>query len=75
MKNTIYTKQHEDFKLEVIKDSDIDEIVSDAYEIVCTNLNTGISDSVTTSTPQGAIALVDNVINELEHSSRRTKKP
>lgn len=74
MKKLIYNKQHEDFKLEVFKDSNIDESTGDAYEIIGTNLTTGESDSVTTALPQAAIALVDNVITELEYSSRITKK-
>jgi hypothetical protein len=71
MKELIYNKQHEDFKLEVFKDSEINELTDNAYEIIGTNITTGSSDSVTTRTPQGAIALVNNVILELEHSSRR----
>ena len=71
MKELLYSKQHENFKMEVFKDSDIDELTGNAYEIIGTNLTTGSSDSVTTNTPQGAVALVDNVITELEHSSRR----
>lgn len=73
MKELIYKKQHEDFKMEVFKDTDIDELTDNAYEIIGTNLITHSSDSVTTNTPQGAIALVNNVILELEHSSRRTQ--
>lgn len=71
MKELIYNKQHEDFKLEVFKDMSIDELTGDAYEIVGTNLTDGESETLTTNTPQGAIALVNNVMLELEHSSRR----
>lgn len=73
MKKLIHSAQHEDFKLEIFKDSDIDELIGDAYEIVGTNTTTGEKDSVTTATPQGAMALVNNVMIELEHSSRRQK--
>lgn len=66
MKTLIYEKQHEDFKLEVFKDTDIDELTDNAYEIIGTNLTTGESDGVITNTPQGAIALVNNVIASLK---------
>lgn len=72
MKLLIYNKQHDDFKLEVFKDSDIDELTGDAYEIIGTNLTTGETSEVTTNTPQGAIALVNNIMLELKYSSRRT---
>lgn len=64
-KKLLYSKAKNDFKVECFKLLDVNELVNDAYEIVATNSTTGNSDSVTTNTPQGAIALADNIMNTL----------
>jgi hypothetical protein len=71
MKTLIYHVRHDDFVIEIFRLDDVNELTNDAYEIVGTDQKTKESTSLTTNTPQGAIALADNVINELEHSERR----
>jgi hypothetical protein len=71
MKTLIYHVRHDDFVIEIFRLDDVNELTNDAYEIVGTDQTTKESTSLTTNTPQGAIALADNVINELEHSERR----
>lgn len=44
---------------------DVDETTENAYEIVMTCKTTGANSSLTTNTPQGAIALADNVRDNL----------
>lgn len=65
MKKLFYSKQKDDFKVECFKLDDVDELTDNAYEIVGTNTTTKEEVSLTTNTPQGAVALADNVMIEL----------
>lgn len=52
--------------IECFKLLDIDETIDNAYEIQLTNNITNEISSLTTNTPQGAIALADQVKYNLE---------
>lgn len=54
MKTIIHSAQHEDFKMEIFKDSEIDELTGDAYEIIATNITTGEKDSGNTARREGS---------------------
>lgn len=65
MKTLIYSVDCKNMLVECFKLHDVNELLEDAYEIVGTNKTNGESDSVTTATPQGAIALADNIKAQL----------
>ncbi len=60
MRKLMYIVSHKRLTVRVFK-LDVDELRQDAYEIESTNDKTGETESVTTNTPQGAIALADYV--------------
>lgn len=64
-----YMLSKDDFIIECFKLLDVDETINDAYQIIATNATDGNSDLVTTNTPQGAIALADTIMSNLNNQS------
>jgi hypothetical protein len=65
MKTVFYEISNDICKLQCFKLSERDEVKEPAYEIVCTNIKTGESDSIEAYQPQAAIALADEVMKRL----------
>lgn len=65
MKTLIYTLTKDNFKIECFKLNDVNELTNDGYEITSTNSTTKETESITTNTPQGAIALADLVMQNI----------
>lgn len=65
MKKIFYSKTYKDATIECFKLLDVDELTDNAYEIKVSNSTTKETDSVTTNSPQGAIALADLMFSEL----------
>jgi hypothetical protein len=66
MKKLFYKISNTHCKVECFKLSDRNELIEPAYEVVCTNIETGKSDSIEAYQPQAAIALADEVMKGLE---------
>lgn len=66
MKKPFYQVSNDKCKVECFKLVDRDELTEPAYKIVCTNLETGDSDSLEAYQPQAAIALADEVMKGLQ---------
>jgi hypothetical protein len=64
-KKRIYHIDCTEADIEVFKYTDVNELTHDAYETRVTNKLTKENDWVTTNTPQGAIALADEIRNGL----------